>query len=341
MKLTGAQAAGYADAPDPSRTGVLIYGADAMRVSLKRQALVHALVGPEGDAEMRLTRMPAADLRKDKTAVVDAIKAVGFFPGPRAVVVEDANDQAVDAIRTALEDWGPDDAQIIVTAGQLRPTSKLRKAFEGHANAFAWAIYNDPPTRTEVDAALIKAGLTALAADAEAALFDLSWDLDPGDFTQLVEKLALYTLGQEGPVSATDIDAVAPLSVEAELDDVLHCVAEANTTELAPLLARLSAQGVTATSLCIGMMRHFKTLHRAASHPGGASQGVAALRPPVYGPRRDRLQRQVQGWGRPRLEQALGTILDTDRQLRSAGQTAPQMAVVERALIRLSMMARR
>lgn len=341
MKLSGAQAATYADAPDPSRTGVLIYGIDAMRVSLKRQAVVKSLVGPAGEEEMRLTRMPASDLRKDKTALVDAIKAVGFFPGPRAVIVEDANDQAFDGILIALEDWVPGDAQMIVTAGQLRPTSKLRKAFEAHANAFAWAIYNDPPSRSEVQATLTKAGLQTLDPDAEVALFDLSKDMDPGDFAQLIEKLALYTLGGDQPVSTADIDAVAPLSVEAELDEVLHIVAEARTADLVPVLSRLAAQGATPTSLCIGLMRHFKLLHRAASHPGGSSQGIAALRPPVYGPRRDRLQRQAQGWGRARLEQALGTILETDRQLRSAGQTAPQMAVMERALIRLSMMGRR
>lgn len=51
--------------------------------------------------------------------------------------------------------------------------------------------------------------------------------------------------------------------------------------------------------------------------------------------------RQAQGWGARKLEQALTVLTDTDLSLRSAGQKAPQMALVERALIRLAMLARR
>jgi len=59
------------------------YGGDAMRVALKRQDVIKALVGPNGEEEMRLTRMTGAELRKDPALLGDAIKAQGFFPGPR------------------------------------------------------------------------------------------------------------------------------------------------------------------------------------------------------------------------------------------------------------------
>jgi len=50
--------------------------------------------------------------------------------------------------------------------------------------------------------------------------------------------------------------------------------------------------------------------------------------------------RQAQGWGADRLETALTLLTDTDLQLRSAGQTAPALALMERALIRLAMLGR-
>ena len=65
MILKGVEAARYCAKPDPARAGLLIFGADAMRVALKRQEAIAALVGPEGEAEMRLTRMSGGDLRKD------------------------------------------------------------------------------------------------------------------------------------------------------------------------------------------------------------------------------------------------------------------------------------
>lgn len=341
MKLTGRDGARYFSKPDAGRTGVLIYGPDAMRIALKRQELIAALIGPQGEEEMRLTRIPASDLRKDPALLGDAIKAASFFPGPRVAFVEDANDTAAPAILAALEDWAEGDAQIVVTAGSLKASSKVRKAFEKHPNAFAAAIYNDPPSREEIEADLAKSGLRDVDRDAMTDLSNLARELDPGDFRQTLEKLSLYKIGDSTAVSSQDIINCAPTSTEAELDDVLNIVAEGRAPDLGPVLRKLQAQGTNPVSLCIGATRHFRALYTAASDPGGAAAGIARMRPPIFGPRRDRMLRQAQGWGAPKLEQALTILTDTDLQLRSAGQTAPTMALVERMLLRLSMLARR
>lgn len=341
MKLASRDAARYFARPDPDKTGILIFGEDAMRVALKRQELVAALLGPEGEAEMRLTRIPAAELRKDPAQIGDAIKAAGFFPGPRVALVEDATDGVAKVIGAALEDWRPGDAQIVVTAGQLAARSALRKLFEGHRNAYAAALYNDPPSREEIEAELTRAGLARPQGAPMEMLTTLSRELDPGDFRQTLEKLALYKFGNESPLTTQDVALCAPSSTEAELDDLLNIVAEGRSEEIGPMMARLQAQGAAAVTLLIMATRHFRALHAAASDPGGASQGMARLRPPVFGPRRDRMARQASQWGMYRLEQALQLLVQTDLSLRSAGQHGPALAIVERCFIRLAMLGRR
>ena len=341
MKLSAREASGYFAKPDASKTGLLIYGPDAMRIALKRQQVIAALIGSKGEEEMRLTRIPAADLRKDPAALIDAMTAQSFFPGPRVAFVEDAGDGLSKVIAPALEEWRNGDAQIIVTAGQLNARSALRKLFEGHSNAFAVGIYDDPPSRAEIEAELKRAKITIPERDVMDDLTALSKDLDPGDFRQTLEKLALYKLNDPTLLSSEDIANCAPTSTEAGLDDVINIVAEARSGEIGPIMRKLQAQGVQPVALCIATLRHFKTLYAAASDPGGAAQGIGKLRPPVFGPRRDRMLRQAQGWGIHNLEAALSLIVDTDLKLRSASQHAPAMALVERCLIRLAMMARK
>ena len=340
MKLSPRDAPAYFARPDPTRPGLLIYGADAMRVALRRQEVIAALLGPNGEEEMRLARMTGAELRKDPAALDAAMKAQSFFPGQRVAFLEEANDAVIDAVAAALEEWQDGDAVLVVTAGALKPTSKLRKLFEGHKAAYVAAIYDDPPSRAEIEAALKAAGLGEISTDAMRDLTALSRALDPGDFRQTVEKIGLYKLGDPEPLQPADIALCAPLSVEAELDEILHIVAEARPGEVGPVMKRLRAQGVQPVGLCMAASRHFRALYTAASDPGGVAKGMSSLRPPVFGPRRDRMQRQAQNWGAARLEDALTMITDTDLQLRSAGQTAPPMAVLERTLIRLSMMPR-
>ncbi len=340
MKLAGRDAAQYFAKPDPRKAGLLIYGTDAMRVALKRQQIITALVGENGEEEMRLTRMNAGTLRSDPASLLDALKAQGFFPGPRVVFVEEAADSSAPTIKGALAEWKDGDAQIIVTAKQLNARSALRKLFEAHANAFAVGIYDDPPSRDEIEQTLAKSGVTSVNTDAMNALIALSRELGPGDFRQTIEKLSLFKLNDPEQVSVGDVDACAPTSTEADLDDILNIVAEARTAEIGPVMQKLSAQGTQPVGLCIGATRHFRTLHAAASDPGGAGAGIAKVRPPVFGPRRDRMLRQAQKWGTFKLEQALGILIDTDLQLRSTSR-APTMALMERALIRLSMLAAR
>jgi DNA polymerase-3 subunit delta len=340
MKLSPRDSDAYFARPDPNRTGILIYGADAARVAMRRQQLLAALLGPEAESEMRLARMSGADLRADPAALIDAVKAVGFFPGRRAVFVEEAGDGAHPAVAAALQDWAPGDAQIVVTAGALKAASKLRKLFETHGNAYAVGLYDDPPGRAEIERALVQAGIGSVPSDSLAALTGLAAAQGPGDFARTMEKIALYKLGDSAPLSPEEIAACAPASTEAALDEVVNAVADLQGGQVGPLIRRLQAQGTNAVGLCIGASRHFRTLYAVAADPGGPAAGIGRLRPPVFGKRRDQLLRQARAWGADRLEQALTELTDTDLALRSAGRTAPDMALVERTLIRLTWLGR-
>jgi DNA polymerase-3 subunit delta len=335
MKLSPRDANKYFRQPEADRAGLLIYSADAMRAALKRQEVIAALIGPNGEEEMRLTRIAGASLRKDPAQLLDAIKAVSFFPGPRVVFVEDANDTATPAITNAMVDWAPGDAQVIVTGGALKPTSKLRKLFEAHPNAYAVGLYDDPPSREDIEAELARSGVKNVDTAAMTDLMDLGKDLSPGDFRQTMEKLALYKLNDTTAVSPEDVSACAPATIEAALDDILNVVAEGRSDQIGPILEKLKAQGVNAVSLCIGTTRHFRTLFNIAANDGGRIFIPGSFK------QKERSQKQARTWGPIKLQAALTLLLDTDLQLRSAGQNAPAMALVERALIRLAMMARR
>ena len=77
------------------------------------------------------------------------------------------------------------------------------------------------------------------------------------------------------------------------------------------------------------------------SNPGGVNAGAAALRPPIYGPRKDALIKHTQKWGQEKIKMAIKILTATDLQLRSANQQAPQMALVERLFIRLAILLKK
>lgn len=335
MMLKGAQAARYIARPDPAHAGLLLCGADPMRVALKRQDAVAALLGPGGEEEMRLTRMPAADLRRDGAALSDALRATGFFPGPRVVLLEDATDTAAPVIGAALADWRPGDAHLVVTAGDLKKGA-LRTLFEGHRAAVAIVLYDEPPSREDIQAELARAGLARLDPAALADLSALALALDPGDFRQTLEKVALYKWGDDTPLTAADVAACAPASVETDTDDLIAATADRRAADIAPLIRRLEAQGVAPVGICIAATRHFRSLHAALTDPAGPESALGRIR---NFRARDAMLRQIRQWDTRRVEMALSHLVETDLTLRSSSR-APQMALVERALLRLASMGR-
>jgi DNA polymerase-3 subunit delta len=334
MILKGAEAARYFARPDPGKPALLIFGADPMRVAIKRQDVIAALIGPQGESEMRLTRIPAADLRKDAALLSDAIKAQGFFPGPRVAFVEDATDSLAATLTNALQDWRAGDATIIVTAGGLTAKSALKTLFEKHPTALCIGLYDDPPSREEIEEALKKAGLTAIDREAMTDLTALARSLDPGDFRQTLEKIALYKYRDTSPLTAAEIAALAPATVETEVDDLIAAVADRKPEAIGPLLRRLEAQGTLPVGLCIATMRHFRALHAAVSEPGGAAAALGRMRGINY-KARDAMIRQAGNWSQKKLEDAIAHLVETDLTLRSASR-APAMALMERALLKLA-----
>jgi DNA polymerase-3 subunit delta len=338
VKLATRDAVRFFARPDPALAGMLLYGADPMRVALRRASLVAALIGPDGAAEMRLTRIAGAELRRDPAALLDAVKATGFFTGHRVVLVEEASDAtAAGAVRAALDDWRPGDAAIVVTAGALGAGSALRKAFEAARHAVAIGIYADPPGRDEIEAGLAAAGLALPGREVFAELEALAQSLDPGDFAQVLEKIGLYKRGDPAPLSAADIAACAPPAPEAALDEVVGLAADGRAGALALAFRSLGGRA-NPVSLTIAAGRHFRTLHAAAvaADPDAA---LGRARPPVFGPRRARMAAQARALGRTGTEAGLALIFEAELALRSS-RPVPGPALVERLFVRLAMLKR-
>ena len=338
MKLNSRDVVSFLNSPPKGVAGVLIYGNEPMRVSDKRQELIKSLLGSNAEEEMRLARISRESLKKAPAQAIDLCKAQGFFPGARALLIEEANETISDIIIEAIDTWKDGDATIIVTASSLKPSSSLRKYFEQEKNIFSLAIYDNPITKFEVEQIIAGSGLQNVTPEILKQLAEIASDLQPGDFKQTIEKLTLYKLQDKTPITFQDIINCTPISNEAGIDDILNVILAGKHFKVSHLLSRLRSQGILPVTLIITATKHFKILFSIISNPNGISSGAAALRPPVYGPRKEALIRQARDWGPLKIKTAIQFLVATDFQLRSSNQKIPQMALVERLFIRIAML---
>ncbi len=340
MKLAGPEARRFCTAPAHDCIGALLTGPDAGQVAAARRDLVSALMQGKID-DLRLSHLDATAARRDAAAIDEAIRARGFFPGRRVVVIEGGTDGLAKTLTTALDGVTPEDAFVIVTADLLAGRSSLRRLFEGHGVLACLNLRPEPPRPDEIAAALAGRGCGAgLMADAAQCLAGIARDMDHGSFGRLLDSLALYGADATEPLGEAAVLALAPAGLDAEVDRFVEAVADGRPADLAPLLRRLHAGGATPVGLLLALQRHFRALLLVGTGEGGPQAGLARVRPPLWGHRRDVFVRQLRRWRVDRLEQACRLLFETDSRIRSSS-AAPDHAMLERSALRLAMMARR
>lgn len=337
MKLSGQRAARFCADPPATVTAALLFGEDAVQVAGARDELLAARLGPGADEEMRVDALTATTVRADPAALDAALRATGFFPGPRGVVVRDATDSLVDAIAAALPATGPD-AFLLVTADVLPGRSALRKLFEGAPAAVAAAFYPDPLDRNALRALLAREGLRTATDDALDALESLAQGLDTGALRRLAQVLALHDTDRSGPLDAATVSSCAPQALEDGAsggEAAVEAAIAGRSAEARAELARLAARGASPVSVALSAGRRLRQLHAIAIGGAPAAAMLARLRAPGAA---DQARALATRWGVARLEQALILTLETDARLRG-GASAPERALIERTLLRIATLA--
>ena len=337
MKLNSAEAKRFLQNPDRGCGAVLIYGPESARVEHFCREIVDRLVGTIGREEMRAGRIGPDAIGGNAGVLVAALKGQSFFPGPRTVQIDQANDSVAGAVSEALGERGPDDAFLVVTAGNLRPASRLRKLFEGHGSARSAPVYADAAAPEEIRELVARSGISGIDGEAFNGLSGLAQEVSPLELGQIIEKVALYKSGDDSPVNAEDVQACAPMTSDVLVDRLLEHVADRRPALVSPAFRHVAGRGQNPVSICILATAMFRRILQVASDPDGVDAGVNRLRPPVFGPRRRRMIEHARRWGVAGAEAAFREFLTTDRVLRS-GRKYPARAFVEHALVRVARM---
>lgn len=332
MKLNTAEAARFCREPSGGRSGALIYGPDAQQTAERRESLVRALVGADGEDEMRVERMTGAELRADPTRLDAALRARGFFAGPRIAVVTGAMDGLADTIAAALAEAATPDAFLLATADSLTPRSALRRLFEDARNAVAAPCYGDAPDRGRIAEIIADLGARAETAALDA-LEARAGDLGSGSFARLLEVVTLHARDHGGPVTAEDVYACAGAQGAADAEAAIDAALDGDVAALRVALARLRAQGAGQVEICLAALRRIRQLHNLAILDEAAARtALERIQPRA---RRDRIAAALRRRSISSLERTLALLIQTDAALRG-GSAAPSAALLERALLRIA-----
>lgn len=336
MKITARQADGFAERPDPAVRAVLVFGPDAGLVRERAIKLCQSVVEDLADP-FRVADLNPAIVAKDPALLNDEAAAIALTGGRRVIRVQDAGDRLAASFAAFLAD-APGDALVVVEAGELSATSKLRKAFEAAKNGAALPCYRDEGRDL---LRVVEEELAVWGLSADPSTQALLGDLLGGDrllTRSEIAKLAVYA-GDAKRIDIADVEAVIADSSFLTLDRIAQAVLAGDLGSLERSLDRAFSERQNPV-VVLGAVR--RELQRLALYLGLVADGQSpemALKTMRLDPRRhfrlvEPLRAAAKIWAPPWAAAALERLVETDLQCKSTGY--PAETLCREALTRIA-----
>jgi DNA polymerase III subunit delta len=295
VALKSDRADAFIAAPPDAVRMFLVYGSDPGAITERARRLEQiALTRGRGDAVLRLG---SDELSAHPARIADEAYATSLFGGEPVISLRvlDGRHNIIGAVQPLL-DRPPEAAWLIIEAGELNPTSPLRKGFEASKLAAALPTYGLEGANltafifTAAEAAGVEIGPEALELLSESLGGDRL--ASRGE----LDKLFMYA-GEARRITVQDVEAIIGETTEAQTDHVIDAALIGDHEALEAGLGRLRGEGGSFVAVGTLALRHLIQLHgMRATLDDGASARHIVESARVHFRRRARIEAQLLRW---------------------------------------------
>jgi DNA polymerase III subunit delta len=336
-RKSGTEVEAFLRRPDPRFSVVLLYGQDAGLVHERARSLARAAV-PQPDDPFQLIRLDGDDIADDRLKLADEAHTIGLFGAKRVIWLRVGHRNLVASVEPLLA-APPQDALVVIEAGDLAARAPLRVLIEKAATAMALPCFMEEGRDL---VALIDRSMAELNLTIEPDARDLLVSHLGSDrllSRREIEKVALYAYGGR-TVHAAHVEAVAADATALAIDSVVDAVFLGQAEAADRGLTRLLAEGEDAGMLIGALLRHALTLHHARlQRERGASSDEIETTARIFVRRKAGFRKQLTLWSITALDSVLATLREaqaaTRRQSRMGG------ALASRAVLTIALAGRR
>ncbi|MCB1475339.1 MAG: DNA polymerase III subunit delta [Rhodobiaceae bacterium] len=323
----------------PDRAAVLLYGPDAGLVSERADLLSRYFAGSENSG-FAVDRLEGDEIAGDPARLADELGGAGLFAEKKVIRLRLGSRNVLAQIEAAVEN-GLEYGWLIIEAGDLKPSSPVRRLAERHAAMAALPAYADTAQTLArlIDEEMRAAGLE-LDRDARAMLTGLL-GADRRASRNELQKLALYGEGK-GRITVDDVMAITADAAALETDSIADNVGTGDIAGVEHDIRQAIAEDRAPQQLVGAIGRHFARLIEAR---GAIDRGMTAesamkrLRPPVFFKREPAFRRQLTLWTLGDLQTAVARIRERDLEVRQKPALAE--ALLRALALELALRARR
>ncbi|MGB5212912.1 MAG: DNA polymerase III subunit delta [Anderseniella sp.] len=281
---------------------------------LKNQAMKNFRSNhPDGE----VVRLSDTDLAADTGRLLEELQSISMFGADKLILVDAASSTIHKACIGAIS-VGWSDCLLLVTAGDLKKSSPLRKEFEASPDLAITVCFDQSTGELLEFAASFMSGL-GVTIDREA--IELVVDAVGGNAALLqseLVKLASYA-GDAGSLSVSDVTEIIAGNEAASVEGLIDAVFSGRPDAAVQAITTLQQQGQQPASVLIALTNHCVLLvEMAAAMESGRRPDaiVKEWRPPIFFKRQNALAAQLRLCGLPQLLTAAERLRIANSEVR-------------------------
>ena len=313
---------------------VLVYGPDMGGVKTMEQRLIKRYLGQNPDPAS-VVEIDGDELKDNPGRLPDEVMSKSFFADKKVIRLRDAPDSAVELVQNAIAQLD-DSVLLLLTSGELKKDSKIRKLYEDSKQLTALLCYKE-------DGQNLRKTVAGFFAKNQ-----INTDRDCLDYLcanlgddRLVtenelEKIVLF-LGNQKTLELDDLMQILADNSEMALSEIASSTAARSPAKLEKQLAKAFAENASGVAIIRAVIWHFNRLilvKKLCENNMPLDSAIASLRPPVFFKQTDIFRASLAKWSTARLEKAIERLTQLEKEVKSS--TLDQDIICRDLLIKLA-----
>ena len=302
---------------------ILLYGPDEGLVSERAEVISRNITNND---PANILRFDGDGIAADPMRLADEANSISMFGGMRVLRLRAGSKTLVPALETLLAK-PPQDAKIIVEAGDIKPAHALRTLLEKSNLAAVLPCYAEEGrdiTRL-LDGMLSENGFT-ISAEAKLLLTQ-SVGVNRKRSRMEIEKLFLYCLGSSH-ITREDVEAITTDAAALSVDTVIDATFLGQLDNIEAEARRVFADGTDAGVLLGYALRHallLQAIRRDIDSGRNVTESIKSSR--VMWKREHLVSEQVTRWSGARLTRAVQILSEAVLSIRRTAPLAEAIAI--------------
>ena len=294
---------------------VLIYGNDTGGVSHMAKRIIKKFIGDEEEQET-VKQLDSDELKDNENIILDEIASKGFFSSKKLVWVADPPEGAALALQEAFKSLDKS-CFLLVTGGELKRESKIRKLYEDSKEHTALLCYKEEGVNLKRHI-MDWLNKNSIRADQDAVEYLVANLGEDKLITENELEKILTFLGDDKRLSFDDASAILADNSELAVNDIMYAISCKTPKMLEKSLARAFADNIAGVVITRSMLYHFNRLLNAKlmiQNGMSADTVVESLR--LFFKLKEPFKTSLRKWNVQQLEDAVKTAIALELDVKS------------------------